>query len=86
MSNNIIVQFSEDEFKRLLKSCIAESLENSGLIKSEPSDKLFNVNEASKKLYFRKSDLEKWLSEGRKQTKEEIENTKFKKEKGGKHG
>ena len=111
MANNIIIQFTQDEFKALLKNCIVESLERGDLTKTEPSDKLFNVKEAAqyldiapqtlygytsnrtipfikkgKKLYFRKSDLDKWLSEGRKLTMDEIGSAVFKKEKGGKHG
>ena len=38
-----------------------------------------------KKLYFRKSDLDNWLWQGRKLTMEEIGEVLFKKEKGGKH-
>ena len=111
MANNIIIQFTQDEFTGLLKACITESLELSDFRKAESTDKLFNVKEAAeyldiapqtlygytsnrtipfikkgKKLYFRKTDLDKWLSEGRKLTKEEIGNALFKKVKGGKHG
>jgi len=111
MPNNIIVQFTQDEFTTLLKSCITESLELREFTKAEPSDKLFNVKEAAeyldiapqtlygytsnrtipfikkgKKLYFRKSDLDKWLSEGRKLTMDEIGTAIFRKGKGGKHG
>ena len=39
-----------------------------------------------KKLYFRKSDLDIWLLEGRKLTLDEIGIAPIKKEKGGKHG
>src|SRR5688572_26142402 len=39
-----------------------------------------------KKLYFRRSDLDKWLMQGRKLTMEEIGDAIFKKGKGGKYG
>lgn len=39
-----------------------------------------------KKLYFKKDDLEKWLSDGRKKTVEELETDFNIKEKGEKHG
>jgi excisionase family DNA binding protein len=39
-----------------------------------------------KKLYFKKSDLEKWLSEGRKITRDELGAALSQIEKGGKHG
>jgi excisionase family DNA binding protein len=111
MANNIIIQFTQDEFTTLLKTCIVESLEHTDFSKGEPRDKLFNVREASeyldiapqtlygytsnrtipfikkgKKLYFRKCDLDEWLSQGRKLTIAEIGDALFKKEKGGKHG
>ena len=111
MANSIIVQFSETEFKDLLKSCINETLSSSSITKPGPENSLFNVTEASdfldlapqtlygytsnrtipfikkgKKIYFRKLDLEKWLSDGRKLTKDEILTAAAKKEKGGKNG
>ncbi len=111
MTNNILIQFSESEFKQLLKACITESLIASEFGKPESLDKLFNVKEAAefldlapqtlygftsnrtipfikkgKKLYFQKEDLKKWLSDGRKQTKDEILITSFLKKKGGKNG
>ena len=111
MANSIIVQFTEDEFRRLLKNCITESLNYATLTKSEPIDRHLSVKEAAeflhlapqtlygytskrtipfikkvKKLHFKKSDLEKWLAEGRKHTKKEIQLLGSKKEKGGKHG
>jgi excisionase family DNA binding protein len=106
MTNNIIIQFTEEEFKRILKNCLSESLEANLANRPENSDKLFNVKEAAtfldiaaqtlygytsnrtipfikkgKKLYFRKSELDNWLSEGKRLTKEEISDRAFKKEK-----
>lgn len=97
MANSIIIQFSEDEFRSLLKDCISESIASMPSASSEPIKKHFNIKEASvyldlapqtlygftsnrtipfikkgKKLYFKKSDLDEWLSEGRKKTKDEI--------------
>lgn len=98
MANNIIVQFSETEFRNLLKNCITESLQEKEAdnIKDDKC-KIFTINEAAqylnlarqtlygftsnrtipfikkgKKLYFKKSDLEKWLSDGRKKTLDEL--------------
>ena len=39
-----------------------------------------------KKLYFKKSELEKWLSDGKRKTVDELETELCDKEKGGKHG
>ena len=90
MANNVIIQFTELEFKQLIKSCIIE-----GIIESTPTpqeeNKLLSVKEAAKhlnlavqtlygftsnrvipfikkgkKLYFKKSDLNIWLEEGKK--------------------
>ena len=111
MANNIIIQYSEQEFKELLKACISESIKESESTSTHSaSDKLFSIPEASvflnlapqtlygftsnrtipfikkgKKLYFKKSALEAWLSEGRKATVKEISGGSFNKIKGGKH-
>ena len=111
MANNIIIQFSEIEFKQLLKSCVSEGIQESKLItKQETTDKIFNLKEAahflnlapqtlygftsnrtipflkkSKKLYFKKAELEIWLNEGKKSTKKEITAGGFAKIKGGKN-
>jgi excisionase family DNA binding protein len=100
MANNIIVQFSESEFRELLKDCVSEGIKESGnnAAKKEEANKLLSISEAAsflnlaiqtlygftsnrtipfikrgKKLYFKKSELELWLAEGRKATKKEIE-------------
>ncbi len=110
MTNNIIIQFTESEFKDLLLACIAEGLGKITPPDKKQSDKLFNVKEAAeyldlapqtlygftsgrtipfikkgKRLYFKESDLEKWLASGRRKTQEEI-HAELNKEKGGKHG
>lgn len=109
MANNIIVQFSEGEFKELLKECIHEGIKESRYHSEASIDKLLNIQEAAsylnlaqqtlygftssrtipfikkgKKLYFRKSDLDQWLSEGRKATVKELERGITGKIKGGK--
>ncbi|MGC4034446.1 MAG: helix-turn-helix domain-containing protein [Chitinophagaceae bacterium] len=91
MANNIIIQFSEQEFKTLLKDCINESLKESPVSANVESEAIFNVKQASqfldiaiqtlygytsnftipffkkgKKLYFKKSDLIKWINDGKK--------------------
>jgi excisionase family DNA binding protein len=56
MANNVIIQFSELEFKQLIKSCIIE-----GIIESTPTpheeNKLLSVNEAAKHLNLAKQTL-----------------------------
>ena len=112
MANNIIVQFTENEFKDLLKACINEGIKESGYnTANSTSDKLLSIPEAAiylnlapqtlygftsnrtipfikkgKKLYFKKSDLEIWLTDGRKATVKEMSNGTIAKIKGGKHG
>lgn len=98
MANNIIVQFSETEFRELLKTCVNESLKEASNYSDHLPDKLFNIQEAAiflnlapqtlygftsnrtipfikkgKKLYFRKSNLEQWLADGRKATVKELQ-------------
>jgi excisionase family DNA binding protein len=111
MANNIIVQYSERDFRELLKSCISESIKESEISSTHAaSDNLLSIQEASaflnlatqtlygftsnrsipfikkgKKLYFKKSALESWLSEGRKATVKEMSEGTFTKIKGGKH-
>ena len=97
MANNIIIQFTETEFRTLLKDCISEGIKETSQNKTEVSDKLLSVKEAAvfvnlapqtlygftsnrtipfikkgKKLYFKKSDLELWLIDGRKDSIKEI--------------
>lgn len=110
MANNIIVQFSETEFKGLLKACIQEGIKESGIpLNSSSADRLFSIPEAAqflnlapqtlygftsnrtipfikkgKKLYFRQSDLERWLTDGRKATVKELQTAIPGKIKGGK--
>jgi excisionase family DNA binding protein len=101
MAQNIIIQFTETEFREMVKSSVSEILRESTLTKSEEVNKLFSVKEASsflnlapqtlygftsnrtipfikrgKKLYFKKFDLEVWLSEGKKDSVKEIANKK----------
>ena len=111
MANNIIVQFTENEFKELLKACVYESLKESGYSTNQViSDKLLNIPEAAtflnlapqtlygftstrkipfikkgKKLYFKKSDLELWLCDGRRATVKELQMGIRGEIKGGKH-
>jgi excisionase family DNA binding protein len=47
MSNSIIVQFSEQEFKQLIKSCIKEGINENSVVKTENTDRLLSVKEAS---------------------------------------
>jgi excisionase family DNA binding protein len=110
MANNIIIQFTETEFKELLKACVYESIKESGYSSTnEISAKLLSIPEAAtflnlapqtlygftsnrtipfikkgKKLYFKRSDLENWLFEGRKATIKELEMGFTGKIKGGK--
>ena len=110
MQNNIIVQFTESQFRTLVKDCLSESIKENSLIKETDSDKLFSIKEASiylnlapqtiygftsnrvipfikkgKKLYFKKSDLESWLCDGRKATVKELQKGVVAKIQGGKH-
>lgn len=111
MANNIIIQFTESEFKQLLKTTVYEGIKESGHTSDLPtSDKLLSIPEAAiflnlaqqtlygytsnrtipfikkgKKLYFRKSDLENWLTDGRKATVKELQKGIGAKIKGGKH-
>lgn len=109
MANNIIIQFTEFEFRELLKSCIAEGIKENTQADKETPNKLFSVKEAAtflnlapqtlygftsnrtipfikkgKKLYFKKSDLELWLTDGKKESISEIANSFESKRKGGK--
>lgn len=110
MANNIIVQFSEPDFRELLKACVYEGIKESGYAANNiKADKLLSIQEAAiflnlaqqtlygftsnrtipfikkgKKLYFRKSDLEQWLTDGRKATVKELEKGIIGKTKGGK--
>ena len=100
MNNFILVPYSKNEFRDLIKDSVGELLaENSSKHKS--IDNYLNLKEASeflnlakptiytltskrlipfmkkgKKLYFKKSELEKWLNEGKKKTISELENEK----------
>ena len=48
MANNIIIQYSEHEFKELLKACISKSIKESESNSTHAaSDKLFSIPEAS---------------------------------------
>lgn len=47
MANNVIVQYSEQEFKQLLKSCISEGIKENSQTPNEPTDKLLSVKEAA---------------------------------------
>ena len=101
MTNNIFVQFTETEFREIVKSSVSEILRENTLTKTEEVNKLFSVKEASsflnlapqtlygftsnrtipfikrgKKLYFKRFDLEVWLSEGKKDSVKEIANKK----------
>jgi excisionase family DNA binding protein len=101
MAQNIIIQFTETEFREIVKSSVSEILRENTLTKTEELNKLFSVKEASnflnlapqtlygftsnrtipfikrgKKLYFKKFDLEVWLSEGKKDSIKEIANKK----------
>ncbi|QNA46129.1 helix-turn-helix domain-containing protein [Lacibacter sediminis] len=109
MAQNIIVQFTEFEFRELLKNCIAEGIKENTQAAQETSNKLFSVREAAiflnlapqtlygftsnrtipfikkgKKLYFKQSDLELWLTDGKKESVAEIAKSFDVKIKGGK--
>ncbi len=112
MAHNIIVQFTESEFKEILKTSISEGIKESGLkANNEISNKILSISEAAsflnlaiqtlysftsnrtipffkkgKKLYFRKSELEAWLTDGKKSSIKEILKDNSSKIKGGKHG
>lgn len=48
MANNIIIQFTEIEFKELLKTCVYEGIKASGYSATQvDTGKLLNVNEAA---------------------------------------
>jgi excisionase family DNA binding protein len=47
MTKNIIVQFSEIEFREIVKSCVSEGLKENLLTKPDESNKLFNVKETA---------------------------------------
>ncbi len=106
MANNVIIQFTELEFKQLIKSCIIEGISESTPTPQE-ENKLLSVNEAAKhlnlarqtlygftsnrvipfikkgkKLYFKKSDLNIWLEEGKKSSIQQM----LTKIEGGKNG
>ena len=96
MANNVIIQYSELEFKQLIKSCIIEGISETTPTPQEET-KLLSINEAAKylnlakqtlygftsnrtipfikkgkKLYFKKSDLNIWLEEGKKSSIQQI--------------
>jgi excisionase family DNA binding protein len=106
MANNVIIQFSELEFKQLIKSCIIEGISETTPTPQE-ENKLLSINEAAKylnlakqtlygftsnrtipfikkgkKLYFKKSDLNIWLEEGKKSSIQQM----LTKTQGGKNG
>jgi excisionase family DNA binding protein len=106
MANNVIIQFTELEFKQLIKSCIIEGMSES-IPTPQEENKLLSINEAAKhlnlarqtlygftsnraipfikkgkKLYFKKSDLNIWLEEGKKSSIQQM----LTKIEGGKNG
>lgn len=106
MANNVIIQFTELEFKQLIKSCIIEGMSES-IPTHQEENKLLSINEAAKhlnlarqtlygftsnraipfikkgkKLYFKKSDLNIWLEEGKKSSIQQM----LTKIEGGKNG
>lgn len=47
MANNIIIQFTETEFRILLKNCISESIKETSPNTEQITNKLFSVQEAA---------------------------------------
>ena len=56
MANNVIIQFTELEFKQLIKSCIIEGISETTPTPHE-ENKLLSVNEAAKHLNLAKQTL-----------------------------